>query len=314
MMQDDAPQAEHQKQLSDHLLDAAGISVERLPMLNVIFDRMATYCSDTLRTMSTSPSYFSLSNIHNGRVGDILEAYEPNAIAAVFHAPEWDSRILVGFDRDFVFTMIEVLFGADGAEPPLDEERSFTNVEIRVTQALIDRIGKALQLAFATTSEITLKLERIETRMDFAVIGRRNNMAVCANLLLQALGRGGELFVIIPHSALNPLRQSLTHVVSGDASSSDPNWSRQMQTEIQRTEVSLKAVLEKRLLTLDEVANLHVGQVIELHATPRTLIRLECNDQLLFWCQLGQSDSRYALQVTDPVDQKQEFIDDILSR
>jgi flagellar motor switch protein FliM len=312
-MQDEFGQSEHQKPLSDHLLDAAGISVERLPMLNVIFDRMATYCVDAFRTMSASPSYFSVSGIHNGRLGDVLEAYEPNAIAAVFHAPEWDSRILVGFDRDFVFTMIEVLFGSDGAEPPLDEERSFTNVEIRVTQALIDRVGKALQMAFAATSEISLKLERIETRMDFAVIGRRNNMAVCANLLLQALGRGGELFVIIPHSALNPLRQSLTHVVSGDTSSSDPHWSKQMHTEIQRTEVELKAVLEERMLTLDEVANLHVGQMIELRATPRALVRLECNNQLLYWCELGQSDGSYALRVTSPVDQKREFIDDILS-
>jgi flagellar motor switch protein FliM len=313
-MQDEVTQGEHKKPLSDHLLDAAGISVDRLPMLHVIFDRMATHCADSFRTMSASPSYFSVCGIHNGRLGDVLEAYEANAIAAVFYVPEWDSRILVGFDRDFVFTMIEVLFGSDGAEPPLDEERSFTNVEIRVTQALIDRVGKALQAAFATTADITLKLERIETRMDFAIIGRRNNMAVCANLLLQALARGGEMFVIIPHSALNPLRQSLTHVVSGDVSSSDPNWTRQMRTEIQRTEVELKAVLDEHALTLDEVANFRVGQVIDLHATPRTFVRLECNDQLLYWCELGQSDGFYALKVVDPVEQKREFIDDVISR
>lgn len=311
MIQNDA---QVQKQLSDHLLDAAGISVDRLPMLNVIFDRMATYCVDALRTLSPSPSYFSLSNIHNGRIGDILEAYEPNAIAAVFHTPEWDSRILVGFDRDFVFTMMEVLFGSDGGEPPTDEERSFTNIEIKVSQALLDRASKALQSAFAPISQINLKLERVETRMDFAVIGRRNNMAVCANLLCQALGRGGEVFVIIPHSALNPLRQNLTHVAASETVSSDPNWSHQMHTEIQRTEVTLKAVLEERTMQLEEVANLQVGQVIELHATPRTLVRLECNDTLLFWCQLGQTDSRYALRVTDPVDQTQEFIDDIIAR
>jgi flagellar motor switch protein FliM len=314
MTREPAAVADHQKQLSDHLLDAAGISVDRLPMLNVIFDRMATLCGDALRSMSTSPCYFSLSNIHNGRLGDILEAYEPNAIAAVFYASEWDSRIVVGFDRDFVFTMIEVLFGSDGTEPPLDEERSFTNVEIKVTQALIDRVGKALQMAFASTSRITLKLERIETRMDFAVIGRRNNMAVCVNILLQALARGGELFVVIPHSALNPLRQSLTHVTPGDGQSTDPGWSRQMHTEIERTEVALTAVLEEQMLTLDDVANFQIGQVIDLRATPRSLIRLECNDQTLFWCHLGQSEGCYSLKIADPVDQKQEFIDDILSR
>ena len=311
-MQD--PQAEQQKQLSDHLLDAAGISVERMPMLHVIFDRMANYCADGVRTMSASPSYFSLSNIDNGRLGDILESYEANAVAAVFYAQEWDSRILIGFDRDFVFTMIEVLFGADGAEPPVDDERSFSNVELRMAQVLFDRLGKALQASFATTSDVTFKFERIETRMDFVAIGRRSNMAVCANILLQALNRGGQMFIVIPHSALNPLRQSLAHVVSGDTTTSDPGWSKQMHSEIQRTEVELKAVLEERLLTLGEVANLRVGQVIHLNATPRTLARLECNNELLFWCQVGQLDGLYTLQVKDPVDQKREFVDGILSR
>lgn len=309
-----ADQAQQQKQLSDHLLDAAGISVDRLPMLNVIFDRMATHCADNLRTLSASPSYFSLSMVRNGRLGDILEEYENRAVAAVFNAPEWDARILIGLDRDFIFTMVEVLFGADGTEPPLDEERSFSNVEVRVAQVLFERIGRALQSSFAATSEATFKLERIETRMDFAVVGRRNNMAVCANILLQALNRGGEMFVVIPHSALNPLRQSLSQVMSGENTTMDPNWSRQMHTEIERTEVELKAVLEEHELTLGEVGDFKIGQVIELSATPRTLARLECNDQLLFWCEIGQLDGHYSLRIKDQVDQKQEFIDDILPR
>jgi flagellar motor switch protein FliM len=35
---------------------------------------------------------------------------------------------------------------------------------------------------------------------------------------------------------------------------------------------------------------------------------------VLFWCQIGQLDGYYAMQVADPVDQKREFVDDILSR
>ena len=80
------------------------------------------------------------------------------------------------------------------------------------------------------------------------------------------------------------------------------------------TGAALKAVLEERPFSLGEVAKFHVGQVIELDATPRTLARLESNNQVLFWCQIGQLDGFYAMQVADPVDQKREFVDDILSR
>ena len=60
-------------QPSDKLLDAAGITIDRLPMLHIIFDRLATISADALRHMSASPSYFSLSNIEHGRIGEVLD-------------------------------------------------------------------------------------------------------------------------------------------------------------------------------------------------------------------------------------------------
>ncbi|MBN9023255.1 MAG: flagellar motor switch protein FliM, partial [Rhizobiales bacterium] len=128
--------------IRDMLLDAAGLTLERLPMLNVIYDRLATFCADALRHMTASQPYFSLSSVENSRIGDILDSYEANAIVGVFHAPTWDSHLLVGFDRDFVFTMIEALLGSDGSEPPVEEERSFSNVEVRVARAIFEPIGK----------------------------------------------------------------------------------------------------------------------------------------------------------------------------
>jgi flagellar motor switch protein FliM len=300
--------------IRDRLLDAAGLSLDRLPMLHVIFDRMTTFCADHLRHLAASPMYYSLSEVESGRIGDILEMYEANAIAGVFHVPEWDSHILVGFDRDFIFTMVEVLLGSDGSEPPVDEERSFSNIELRLAQAIFEQVGKALQASFALVADTPFKFERLETRMDFAVIGRRNNQSVVAKFLLQALNRGGEMFVIIPQSVLNPMRQTLARVLSGDSSTRDPRWAKQIATEVQRTEVTLKAVLEERYLTLGEIADLKVGQVLELQATPRSRVKLEGNEQALFWCHVGKAEGSYVLRVDDYVDQEQEFIDNVLSR
>ena len=309
-----APQSQAQhNDIRDMLLDAAGLSLDRLPMLHVIFDRMATYCADGLRHLAASPSYYSLSHVESGRIGDLLEMYEANAVAGVFHVPVWDSHIIAGFDRDFVFTMVEVLFGADGTEPPVHDERSFSNIEIRIAQALFDQVGKALQASFALITEAQFKFERIETRMDFAVIGRRNNMAVAAKFLLQALNRGGEMFIIIPQAALTPMRQTLARV-STESTARDPGWTKQIRTEVKKTEVKLRAVLEEHPSTLEEVANFQVGQVLHLQATPRSRVKLESNDQPLFWCHLGQSEGYYTLRVDDFIDQEQEFVDDVINR
>ena len=66
--------------VSDKLLDASGISVDRIPMLHVAFDRLATHCADSLRQMSSSPAYFSLSNIAPSRIDDVLARYHAGTI------------------------------------------------------------------------------------------------------------------------------------------------------------------------------------------------------------------------------------------
>ncbi|AWV17908.1 FliM/FliN family flagellar motor switch protein [Methylobacterium sp. 092160098-2] len=300
--------------IRDRLLDAAGLSLDRLPMLHVILDRAATFCAEQLRHLAASPVYFSLSNVESQRFGDILEPYEANAVAGIFQAPEWDSHILVGFDRDFIFTMVEALLGADGSEPPLDEERSFSNIEMRIAQRLFEQIGKAMQSAFALVADTPFKLERTELRMDFAVIGRRNNQAVAAKFVLQALNRGGEMFIVIPQSVLNPMRQSLARILVGETSARDSRWTKQIAGEVQKTPVTLKAILEEKQLTLGEIAELSVGQVLELRATPRSRVKLVGNDRDLFWCDVGQEEGGVVLRVDRFIDQDQEFIDDVLSR
>jgi len=294
-------EVDQRKQLPNYLLDAAGISIERMPMLNVIFDRMAASCTDSLQPLAGTPCYFSVNGISNDPLGDIIKDYEGNAVAAVLYAEQWDSRVIIMLDRDFVFTMVEAMFGSDGAE-------------IRLVQALFERFAKALQTAFAGTSNVTFRVERVETAMASLAIGRASNMSICANMMVQALYRGGQMFLIIPHSALNPLRQKLAHVVVSEGGAADPRWREQLESEVHRTEVTLSAVLDEKMITLEDVVKFKVGQVLELEATPRTLARLESNNQVLFWCQIGQLDGYYAMQVADPVDQKREFVDDILSR
>lgn len=298
----------------DRLLDAAGISVERLPMLRIAIDRMAGLCADSFRPMAATPALFATTKIATGRIGDILDSYAGNVVAAVYQASEWDSRILFGLDREFIYTVVETIFGGDGTEPTGEDMRPFSTLEQKIAQAIFEQASNALKTAFANISETSFKFERIETRMDFVSIGRPKNPAVVAKIGIKALGRAGELFVVIPQSALNPMRQALARDANEDVAASDPRWAKQFENEIRRTEVKLRATIEEHQFTLGDIADLKVGQVLKLQATPTSRIKLECNNEALFWCQLGQDDGAYTVRVEDFVDQEQEFLDDILAR
>jgi flagellar motor switch protein FliM len=298
----------------ERLFDSAGISIERLPLLRVIFDRLATHCAENARQLSTAPAYFTVSSVKTERIGAVLEAAEGKAIVAMLHAQAWDARIMIGLDNKLVFGLVEALFGGDGSEPPYTENRALTNIEMRVAQKTLDIIARSLQTALSVVQEMHFKFERLETRMDFAVIAPRNSFAVLAKLNLRILGRSGEVFVVLPQAAINPIRQSLSVDHGTDVAAADPRWSKQIETEVSKADVVVQAILEEEGFTLADIADLQVGKILHLKSTPKSRVKLECNSEPLFWCQLGQAEGKYTLKVDDVYDDEPDFLDGLVGQ
>ena len=301
-----------QADFRDLLLKASNLSIEQMPLLPVILDRVGAHLAERLRNLTAALPHVTVNEVESARIGDTLDTYEMRAVTGLFYAVGWDAPVIVGFDRDFVFSAVEILLGGDGSEPPLEEERNLTSVEIQIAQFIFEEVGTALQAAFSGISNPRFRLERTETRMDFAGAGRRNHQAVVAKYILQAINRGGEMFVIIPQSALLPMRQALARPAPSDAAPTDSVWTRQMGEEIRRASVTIRAVAETRELTLGDVAGLRVGQIVKLQATANSRIKVESAEQPLFWAYLGQNDGYYTLCIDEDFDEQREFINDVL--
>lgn len=298
--------------LRERLLAGAGLSIERLPLLRAVFADMASGVEKSLQGVSEAAIKFFVVEIGAERASDLIERFERSASTALYEGAEQDAKIFVGADREFVFTLVETLFGADGSEPAYDERRDLSNVEIRIGQFACGGLAKALQESFSAIADIPFAMEPAQGKLDPAVVKRRNASSMICRCRLEALGCGGELFVAIPHALLEPHRDTLSRDPKAETPLLDPEWAKRMQDRVAQTEVSVHAVLEKPGLTLADIARLEVGQIVELPISPTSLIKLECEGQALFWCELGQKDGLYSIRIEDLVDQEQEFIDDML--
>ena len=302
-----------QAAIRDLLLRASNLSIDQLPLLPVILDRVAAHLAERLRNLSSALPHITVNELSTARIGDTLDSYEMRAVTGLFYAIGWEAPVIVGFDRDFVFSAVEMLLGGDGSEPPVEEVRNLSSVEVQISQFIFEEVGTALQMAFAGISNPRFRLERTETRMDFAGAGRRNHQAIVAKFILQAINRGGEMFVVIPQSALLPMRQALARAAPSDAAPVDSVWTRQMGEEIRRASVAIRAVAETRDLTLGDVADLRVGQILKLQATANSRIKVESAEQPLFWAYLGQNEGYYTLCIDETFDQQREFIAEVLA-
>src|SRR5450432_3643871 len=146
----------------DPLLDQPGFAVDRLPMLPVVFDRLAAGLGEGLRSLCRAPATFSVVAITSGNLFDILTASK-GAIGAVLHSPELDCRSLAIFDRSLAGSMVQILLGGDANEPIEASERPFTRIEMNLVQRISELAAKSLQTAWAGIAEASFNVERQET-------------------------------------------------------------------------------------------------------------------------------------------------------
>jgi len=144
------------------------------------------------------------------------------------------------------------------------------------------------------------------------VMGPNDIPVVVAQILFQVMDNGGRMFMLVPQSALYPIRKKLAREHQPVSQPNDPNWSQRMQQGISATEVSLQAVLETRTMTLGELRTLEVGQLIQLRAHARDLIAIESGGEQLFRAKLGQSRGKFLCVVETVNNTKGLTIDNLV--
>jgi len=295
------------------LFGGGSASVDRLPMLRAVFERAASACAQEMRAFAIAPPLLTLASLETGAAGDVLAQHDGAIVTGVLNAPGWNTRLLISARRSAVFAIVEMMLGGDGSQPAYAGKRPFSKIETRIAVAFFERFAGALGTSVASVAATPFTLEAAANAIDFDPIGGRSTAVFAVKLNLDVLGRGGEILIAVPQSAIAAMRQAFSRTSTKDASLPDPRWSQQIEREITRASVTLSAVLDERAMRLGEVSQFRVGQVLELKATSRSRVHLECDGERMVLCQFGKSNGVYTLRVDDFVDREREFMNDILS-
>src|ERR1700709_1201599 len=93
------------------IIDSAMVSYERLPMLEIVFDRLVRLMTTSLRNFTSDNVEVSLDRITSVRFGDYMNSIPLPAVLCVFKAEEWENFGLATVDSSLIYSMIDVLLG-----------------------------------------------------------------------------------------------------------------------------------------------------------------------------------------------------------
>ncbi len=284
------------------ILNSALVSYERLPMLEVVFDRLVRMMSTSMRNFTSDNVEVSLDNIISLRFGDYLNSIPLPAMLGVFKAEEWDNFGLLTVDSSLIYSIVDVLLGGRrGTAAMRIEGRPYTTIERNLVERMVHVVLADLSAAFDPLSPVTFRFDRLETNPRFAAISRPSNAAIVAKLRIDMEDRGGRLELMLPYATLEPVRELLLQMFMGEKFGRDSIWETHLAEELWMTDIEMEAVLDEQVMHLRDILHLRVGSKIMLNAMPDSMIELRCGDVPMFAGKMGRKGNRIAIRVDEKV-------------
>jgi flagellar motor switch protein FliM len=284
------------------IIDSAMISYERLPMLEIVFDRLVRLMTTSLRNLTSDNVEVSLDRITSVRFGEYLNSISLPTILAVFKAEEWENFGLFNVDSNLIYAMIDVLLGGRrGHNSVRIDGRPYTTIETGLVKRMIEVVLADAEVAFRPVSPVRFTIDRLETNPRFAAISRPTNAAILVRLRIDMEDRGGNIEMLLPYATIEPIRETLLQAFMGDKFGRDPIWEGHLATEIWQADAEVDAVLYDGLLSLKQLMKLEVGETLMLDIKPDALVKVRCGDVVLTEGRMGRVGERIAVSITRPL-------------
>jgi flagellar motor switch protein FliM len=289
------------------LINSNLVYYERLPMLEVVFDRLVRMLSTSLRNFTSDNVEVIFDSFTTVRFGDYLNSVPLPAMLAVFRAEQWDNQGLFVIDSRMIYSVVDVLLGGRrGSVPVRVDGRPYTTIERNLVERMIRVILNDMHTAFDPICYVNFRFERLEINPRFAMIARSANAAILVKLRVEMEERGGNIDLILPYATIEPIRELLLQNFMGEKFGRDSIWENHLAEQLWNTDVILQASLPQETYSLEEILQWQVGTQITFNCDPTSPVRLLCEGFPLMEGRMGQKGGKIAVKVDEILFKEEE--------
>lgn len=291
----------------DAILGNRTVAYERLPMLEVVFERLIRQLTTTLRNFTSDNVEISIKEFTSVRFGDFLNSIPLPALLSVVKAVEWNNFCLFAVSSTLIYSVVDVLLGGRKVESMRRVEgRSYTTIERNLVVRMINLILGDLSVAFNPISKVDFRFERLETNPRFTGIARALDAAIVVTLQIDMEDKGGHIQIALPYSTLEPVRESLLQMFMGEKFGQDRIWENHLAGALWVSDIQLEAILGETEVTLEEVLSWKPGSQLILKTKPDSQIDVRCGDLDLWKANIGQRSGNISIRIAQSYIQEGE--------
>ncbi|MCB2014207.1 MAG: flagellar motor switch protein FliM [Sphingobium sp.] len=288
------------------VLESEIINHERLPMLEVVCERMVRSLSTSMRNLTSDSIDISLDDVTTARFGDFMDRVTLPAMLAVIRIEEWENYGIITVDSGLIYAVVDALLGGRRGFEVMIDGREYTTIETALVARMLTLVIAEFMSALSPIAKATIKLERIETNPRFAAIARPSNIGAVCTFRVDIDGRGGRFAMMLPYATLEPVREKLVQRFMGEKLGRENIWPQHMDQQMRATEVEVSVIMGETILTLEQVKALEAGQNINFSTSPDQPMAVQCGGLTLAQARAGQRHGHVAVSLNSPISRRTE--------
>ncbi len=204
-----------------------------------------------------------------------------------------------------IYPVIDRLLGGSNAELFIPQ-RPLTAIENRLVGKILARAMTALKEAWANIIDANFKLEETESNPALVQIVPPNEVVVVVGFELKMGNRAGTMSLCIPYAVIEPVVDKLSSQSwsSYKKLTRDSKLRERMAGSLESAKVDVAAVMANTTMTLHDLVNLQVGDLILTEKPASAPLALTIEGKRKFVGQLGQHRGNRAYKVTRSISPK----------
>jgi flagellar motor switch protein FliM len=271
----------------------------RMPTLEMINERFARYFRISLFSKLRRAAEISVNGVQLMKFAEYVHSlFVPTSLNMVKMNPLRGTGLFV-FDPKLVYILVDNYFGGEGRFHTKIEGREFTPTELKIVEGILQQAFDDLAEAWSPVLQVDFEFLSAEVNPHFANIVSPSEVVVVSSFNIELEGGGGEMHITFPYLMLEPIRELLDAGVLSDHVEMDDRWSQALKEEILDASLEIKVELAQMGLSLRDVRDLEVGDVISIDMPETATARAA--GVPIFRCDYGNHQGNKAIKIVEPV-------------
>lgn len=285
------------KVASCDLFKTQGPETWKLTNFDLILDAFARNYSISLANRLQRSTLIKLTGYESMSFDALLQRLPGRGAIGIFDLEPLRGNGMIIFDERISYSLVELVLGGSSSVETIPE-RAMTAIELNVIRDVVSDSCPDLEKSFRQMQEIKSELVKVESNLRLLTHIARDAGVVVANYQATLDNTEGEISLVIPHSALEPLVEKQRDQALPMSALRTSQWHQAISSELGLMEVEVEAQLAQISLRVRDILNFEVGDVIDLNCGPDSPLKLLVEGRPKFKGIAGVQSRKKAILVT----------------